>query len=140
MCAVIDRAYSRTGLKVLPKRSLLSGFDLQACYRQSVMPVMPFGDLQAFVRHLESRGQLQRIRAEVDPVLEAGEISQRVLRAGGPALLFENPRGASMPLLMNLFGAMDRIRMALGRDPAEFGNDLLLSCAEYDRVCLELSW
>jgi 4-hydroxy-3-polyprenylbenzoate decarboxylase len=53
---------------------------------------MPFADLQAFLAHLESIGQLQRVRVEVDPVLEAGEIAQRVLRDGGPALLFERPK------------------------------------------------
>jgi 4-hydroxy-3-polyprenylbenzoate decarboxylase len=86
---------------------------------------MPFGDLQSFVRHLESQGQLKRVRVEVDPVLEAGEIAQRVLMESGPAILFENPRGSSIPLVMNLFGTMDRIRMALGRDPAEIGAELL---------------
>jgi len=101
---------------------------------------MPFGDLQAFVRHLESRGQLQRIRVEVDPVLEAGEIAQRVLRAGGPALLFENPRGASVPLLMNLFGTMERIRIALGRDPSEFGNELLATVQRLNPPSLNSLW
>jgi 4-hydroxybenzoate decarboxylase subunit C len=86
---------------------------------------MPFDDLQSFVHHLEGVGQLKRVRAEVDPVLEAGEIAQRVLAEGGPALLFEHPRGADTPLLMNLFGTMERIRIALGRDPAEIGRELL---------------
>jgi 4-hydroxy-3-polyprenylbenzoate decarboxylase len=84
--------------------------------------LMPFGDLQQFVHHLESKGQLKRIRAEVDPELEAGEIAQRVLREQGPALLFERPKGSSIPLLMNLFGTLARIRAALGREPAEIGN------------------
>ena len=78
---------------------------------------MPFGDLQSFVQDLERHGQLKRVRIEVDPVLEAGEIAQRVVAEGGPALLFENPRGADTPLLMNLFGTMERIRTALGREP-----------------------
>src|SRR5215471_445952 len=86
---------------------------------------MPFVDLQEFVRYLESKGQLKRIRLEVDPVLEAGEISERVLRDNGPALLFERPKGSSMPLVMNLFGMMERIRAALGRDPAEIGRELV---------------
>jgi len=88
---------------------------------------MPFGDLQSFVHALERHGQLKRVRAEVDPILEAGEIAQRVVAEGGPAVLFENPRGAETPLLMNVFGTMERIRMALGRDPAEIGNELLQS-------------
>src|SRR5436190_6187300 len=86
---------------------------------------MPFADLQEFVRFLEQKGQLKRVRAEVDPELEVTEITQRVLRDGGPALLFERPKGSSTPLLMNLFGTMDRVRAALGRDPAEIGNELI---------------
>jgi 4-hydroxy-3-polyprenylbenzoate decarboxylase len=86
---------------------------------------MPFNDLQEFVRYLEQRGQLKRVRVEVDPELEAAEISQRVLREQGPALLFERPKGSATPLLMNLFGTMDRVRVALGRDPAEIGNELI---------------
>jgi UbiD family decarboxylase len=60
---------------------------------------MPFYDLQAFVQHLEHNGQLKRVRVEVDPELEVTEISQRVLHDGGPALLFERPKGSSTPLL-----------------------------------------
>jgi 4-hydroxybenzoate decarboxylase subunit C len=86
---------------------------------------MPFADLQEFVRHLERKGQLKRIRAEVDPVLEVTEITQRVLREQGPALLFERPQGSTTPLLMNLFGTMERVRAALGREPAEIGNELV---------------
>jgi 4-hydroxybenzoate decarboxylase subunit C len=85
---------------------------------------MPFHDLQAFLRQLESTGNLKRIRVEVDPVLEAPEIAQRVVRDGGPALLFERP-GSTTPLVMNLFGTMDRIRTALGREPAEIGDELI---------------
>ena len=62
---------------------------------------MPFEDLQQFIAQLERTRQLQRVKIEVDPVLEAGEIAQRVLQEGGPALLFERPKGASMPLVMN---------------------------------------
>ena len=79
---------------------------------------MPFADLQKFVRYLEQQGQLKRVRVEVDPELEVTEITQRVIREHGPALLFERPKGSSIPLLMNLFGTMDRVRAALGRDPA----------------------
>src|SRR5439155_986244 len=86
---------------------------------------MPFADLQEFVRFLEQKGQLKRIRAEVDPELEVTEITQRVLREQGPALLFEHPKGSSTPLLMNLFGTMNRVRAALGREPSEIGNELL---------------
>src|SRR5690349_21786340 len=86
---------------------------------------MPFNDLQDFLRYLEQRGQLKRVRIEVDPELEATEISQRVLREQGPALLFERPKGSSTPLLMNLFGSMDRVRAALGREPGEIGHELI---------------
>src|SRR5437016_1624278 len=86
---------------------------------------MPFADLQEFVRYLEHHGQLRRIRVEVDPELEVTEITQRVLREQGPALLFERPKGSSVPLLMNLFGTMDRVRAALGREPAEIGRELI---------------
>jgi 4-hydroxy-3-polyprenylbenzoate decarboxylase len=85
---------------------------------------MPFDDLQQFIHHLEQRGQLKRIRAEVDPELEVTEITQRVIREDGPALLFENPKGSSTPLLMNLFGSMQRVKAALGGEPAQIGLDL----------------
>src|SRR5436190_9314058 len=86
---------------------------------------MAFRDLQEFVRYLETKGQLKRVRAEVDPVLEACEICQRVVLEQGPALLFERPKGSSTPLLMNLFGTMDRVRAALGREPSEIGSELI---------------
>src|SRR5687767_639068 len=102
--------------------------------------VMPFADLQGFVAHLEATQQLRRIRAEVDPVLEAGEIAQRVLREGGPALLFERPRGSSMPLVMNIFGTMERIRAALGRDPGEIGAELLQAVQRLNPPSLSAVW
>ena len=101
---------------------------------------MPFADLQGFVAHLEATQQLRRIQAEVDPVLEAGEIAQRVLREGGPALLFERPRGSSMPLVMNLFGTMERIRAALGREPGEIGAELLQAVQRLNPPSLSAVW
>lgn len=101
---------------------------------------MPFGDLQAFVRHLETHGQLKRVRVEVDPVLEAGEIAQRVVAEGGPALLFENPKGSSTPLVMNLFGTLERIRMALGREPGEIGLELLKTVQRLNPPSLSAFW
>jgi 4-hydroxy-3-polyprenylbenzoate decarboxylase len=86
---------------------------------------MPFADLQQFLQFLEQKGQLKRVRVEVDPELEVTEIAQRVLREQGPALLFERPKGSSTPLLMNLFGTMDRVRVALGREPADIGSELI---------------
>lgn len=68
---------------------------------------------------LEARGELLRIEAEVDPVLEMTEICDRVLRARGPALLFENPKGKSMPVLANLFGTTDRVALGMGAESTE---------------------
>jgi len=101
---------------------------------------MPFHDLQAFVAHLEITQQLKRVKVEVDPVLEAGEIAQRVLREGGPALLFERPRGSSIPLVMNLFGTKERIRAALGRDPAEIGEELVQAVHRLNPPSLSTLW
>jgi UbiD family decarboxylase len=101
---------------------------------------MAFADLQEFVRHLEQKGQLKRIRAEVDPELEVTEITQRVLLQGGPALLFERPKGSSTPLLMNLFGTMERVRAAIGRDPAEIGNELLSAAQRVNPPSIKGLW
>ncbi len=73
-------------------------------------------DLQSFVRQLEERGWLKRVRAAVDPLLEITEIYDRVVKAGGPALLFENVQGSNMPVLINTFGTKERICLALGAD------------------------
>jgi 4-hydroxybenzoate decarboxylase subunit C len=84
-----------------------------------------FPDLASFVRHLEASRELVRVSVEVDPRLEVSEITQRVVRRGGPAILFERVRGADFPLVTNLFGSMKRIELALGRHPRELGSDLL---------------
>lgn len=81
--------------------------------------MMKYGDLRDFIRELEQRGELKRIRAEVDPALEMTEICDRTLRAGGPALLFENPKGYSMPVLANLFGTPKRVALGMGEDEVE---------------------
>jgi 4-hydroxy-3-polyprenylbenzoate decarboxylase len=75
---------------------------------------MAYADLPDFLRRLEREGELRRVRAEVDPHLEVTEIVTRVVRAGGPALLFENVKGAAMPLAINVFGTERRMAMALG--------------------------
>ena len=75
---------------------------------------MKYDDLRGFLAHLESRGELKRITAEVSPRLEMTEISDRVLRAGGPALLFERPAGHEIPVLTNLFGSVARVAAAMG--------------------------
>lgn len=77
---------------------------------------MKYRDLRDFIAALEERGELQRITAEVDPYLEITEICDRTLRAGGPALLFENVKGHDMPLLGNLFGTPERVALGMGQD------------------------
>jgi 4-hydroxy-3-polyprenylbenzoate decarboxylase len=101
---------------------------------------MPFEDLQAFLSHLERHGQLKRIKAPVDPVLEVTEITQRVIREQGPALLFEQPIGSSVRLVMNLFGTMERVRMALGREPSEIGQELLETVHRVNPPSLKGLW
>jgi 4-hydroxy-3-polyprenylbenzoate decarboxylase len=78
-----------------------------------------FVDLREFISELEKRGDLVRISAEVDPKLEMTEIADRTLRGGGPALLFENPKGSSIPVLANLFGAERRVALGMGEDSVE---------------------
>src|SRR6478752_10019203 len=75
---------------------------------------MAYDDLRSLLRALERDGDLKRVKAEVDPHLEVGEIVDRVNKAGGPALLFENVKGSSMPLAMNVFGTDKRLLKALG--------------------------
>jgi len=79
---------------------------------------MSYADLRAFIADLEQRGLLKRISARISPELEITEISDRVLRAGGPALLFENVAGSDMPVLTNLFGTAERIALGMGRESA----------------------
>ncbi len=75
---------------------------------------MAYSDLQSFLADLERDGDLSRVRAEVDPHLEVTGIVQRVVRDGGPALLFENPSRGRMPLAINVFGTQRRMAKALG--------------------------
>ncbi len=77
---------------------------------------MKYSDLREFIDALARRGELVRISAEVDPYLEMTEIAHRTLRAGGPALLFENPRGFSVPVLANLFGTEQRVALGMGQE------------------------
>lgn len=74
---------------------------------------MAYKDLREFIYRLEQEGELKRIKAEVDPVLEITEITDRVSKAYGPALLFENVRGSDMPVLINAFGSPKRMAMSL---------------------------
>lgn len=77
---------------------------------------MQYKDLRDFIGQLESRGELKRVRVDVDPRLEMTEICDRTLRRGGPAILFERPTGFDMPVLGNLFGTPKRVAMGMGAD------------------------
>jgi len=99
-----------------------------------------FPDLGSYDTALESRGLLARVRAEVDPVHEASEIVMRTVRAGGPALLFERPRGSQIPLVMNLFGTMERIELALGRHPEQIGKELVAAVQSLNPPSLAAFW
>ena len=73
-------------------------------------------DLRGFIDLLEQRCRLRRISAPVDPDLELAAIADRVLAAGGPALLFENVIGSSMPVAVNLLGTQERVLWSMGME------------------------
>ncbi len=77
---------------------------------------MAYPDLRSFIDALEKNGELKRVTAEVDPVLEITELADRAVKNNGPALLFENPRGHSMPVLINSFASMRKMELALEVD------------------------
>ncbi len=85
---------------------------------------MKYKDLRDFIGFLEQRGQLKRISVEVDPHLEITEICDRVLKAEGPALLFEKPKGFAIPVLANLFGTAERVALGMGQDSTEALRDV----------------
>ncbi|MFT5276993.1 MAG: 4-hydroxy-3-polyprenylbenzoate decarboxylase [Granulosicoccus sp.] len=80
---------------------------------------MKYKDLRDFIEQLEKVGELKRVSMEIGTELEMTEIADRTLRAGGPAILFENPKGSSMPVLANLFGTPKRVAMGMGQDSVE---------------------
>ena len=84
-----------------------------------------FYDLHEYISHLDKIDQVTRISEEVDPDLEITEIADRVIKEGGPALIFENVKGADYPLAINLFGSEERVELALGRKPREVGEELV---------------
>ena len=86
---------------------------------------MPFHDLQSYLGALEARGDLRRVAAEVDPVLEITEIATRMLREEGPALLFERVTGSPFPLAINFLASHRRIELVLGQEPAALGEALV---------------
>jgi 4-hydroxy-3-polyprenylbenzoate decarboxylase len=77
---------------------------------------LKYDDLRDFIAQLETLGELKRIAAPVSPNLEMTEVCDRVLRAGGPAILFEQPAGHTMPVLGNLFGTTRRVALGMGQD------------------------
>jgi len=80
---------------------------------------MRYSDLRDFIAQLEKQGELKRVGVEVSPHLEMTEICDRVLQAGGPAVLFEKPKGHTIPVLGNLFGTPKRVAMAMGEESVE---------------------
>jgi 4-hydroxy-3-polyprenylbenzoate decarboxylase len=81
-------------------------------------------DLRGFIKLLEARGQLRRIKALVDPDLEIAEISNRMLQAGGPGLLFENVKGSPFPVAVNLMGTVERICWSMNMETPQELEDL----------------
>lgn len=80
---------------------------------------MAYSDLREFLSLLESKGQLKRIKQQISPDLEMTEICDRVLRAEGPAILFENVVGHDMPVLGNLFGTPERVALGMGQESVD---------------------
>src|SRR5438034_10059563 len=80
---------------------------------------MAYSDLRDFIQRLEKEGELKRISIEVDPVLEIAEFADRAVKSGGPALLFERPKGYRIPVLINGYATMRRMELALEVDSVE---------------------
>ncbi len=80
---------------------------------------MAYDDLREFVKALEKNNELKRVSIEVDPHLEITEFADRSVKRGGPALLFEKPKGSDMPLLINAFASMRRMEIALQVDSVD---------------------
>jgi 4-hydroxy-3-polyprenylbenzoate decarboxylase len=80
---------------------------------------MKYKDLRSFLVQLESKGELKRVTTEISPYLEMTEICDRLLKTGGPAILFENPKGHNIPVLGNLFGTSRRVAMGMGQESVE---------------------
>ena len=79
---------------------------------------MSYKGLSDYIKVLEEKNELHRIEADVSPDLEITEITDRIVKAGGKALLFENT-GTHFPLLINMFGSVERMSLAIGRDNLE---------------------
>ena len=85
---------------------------------------MSYKDLRDFLDTLKKEGELKEIDYPVSSYLEITEITDRVVKAGGPALFFKNVDGQDIPVVTNLFGSYKRITLALGKDPDEIGREL----------------
>jgi 4-hydroxybenzoate decarboxylase subunit C len=105
-----------------------------------VSPRPRFPDLGSFVAELERTNRLRRVRVEVDPDLEVSALVQRVVREGGPALLFERVKGCDVPLVMNLFGSRDRVELALGREAEAIGAELVGAAQALNPPSLSALW
>ena len=99
---------------------------------------MKFQDLREFIAFLEQKGELRRIATPVDPRLEITEIADRSIKSGGPALLFENPQGYDIPVLINLFGSDRRMAWALGVEKLDVVEDRLVAILQKDLRVLTL--
>ncbi len=80
---------------------------------------MAYTNLREFIQALEENGELKRISAEVDPILEISELANRAVKNGGPSLLFENPKGYDIPVLINAFAGMRNMEIALQVDSVD---------------------
>src|ERR1700675_2892086 len=80
---------------------------------------MAYNDLRDFIRKLEKERELKRISIEVDPVLEIAEFADRAVKSGGPALLFDRPKGYKIPVLINSYASFRRMELALEVESVE---------------------
>src|SRR5690349_22885715 len=92
---------------------------------------MAFDSLRAFVDALDRSGELHRIDVPVDPYLEISEISDRVVKAGGPALLFTNVKGSRFPVLTNQFGTHRRMARVFGAEKLDDVADRMRSVLDF---------
>src|SRR5260370_950480 len=88
-------------------------------FRRTIEVSMAYDDLRDFIRALEKNGELKRIRFEVDPRLEITEFADRAVKQGGPALLFEKPKGSEIPVLINAFASERKMQIALEVDSVD---------------------
>jgi 4-hydroxy-3-polyprenylbenzoate decarboxylase len=125
-CDAAKRRPVRSNPAISPRTRRTSGYTARAASLPCAR-VLSYHDLRDFLTQLEATGELKRVRAPVDPKLEMTALCDRALRAGGPALLFEQPKGdfrgpsgAAIPVLGNLFGSPERVAKAMGADPANW--------------------